>query len=243
MKLERIFAGAAILLLLALVGSCSLVWELTDPSDDPYLLDEEFVSGINMTKYADVMVSSTLEESDDPVLEVFAPWYGFETSAINDGIVQALTPDLIEPPATSVAWSSSDQDPSPENSQWILYTFPSRIKINELVMYGRTDTMPGYGNPGANFPQDFLVYATNSTPNDSWDDDGWASPLFEDWASAPAAVYEYSAPSEIRPSVSNPGRAHTIAATLPYRYMLLRITRNAGDFTQIAELEVYGEPE
>lgn len=231
------------MLLLSQVVSCSLVWEITAPSDDPYLLDEEFVPGINMTKYADVTVSSTLEKSDDPVLEVFAPWYGFETSAINDGIIQALTPDLIDPPATSVAWSSSDQDPSAENSQWILYSFPARIKINQVIIYGRTDTMPGYGNPGANFPQDFLIYATNSTPNADWESEGWVSPLFEDWASAPAAAYDYSAPSEIRPSVSSPGRSHTIGTPLAYRYMLMRITRNTGDFTQIGELEVYGEPE
>jgi hypothetical protein len=217
--------------MIAAVGGCALVGE--DPDDISVLLeDDEKIPGINVTKYSKATFSDSLDESDDQEMEEFANWYGFKKGAINDGVIQALTPNISE--TVSVGWSSDSQDPSEDDSQWVLYEFPVSIEVRQIILYGRTDTMPNYGEPGRNFPQDFKVYVTNREPQT----------IIQNWEDfANEIAYEYRAPARIRPTVASPGREHDMSEMRTGRYIILRITRNTGDYTQIGEFEVYGYPQ
>ena len=226
--LGRLLTG---LVVIAVFAGCALTG--ADPDDISVLLeDDERVPGINVTKYSRATFSDSLDESEDVDMEIFANWYGFKKGAINDGVIQALTPNFSD--TVSVAWSSDTQDPSEDESQWVLYEFPVSIEVRQIVLYARTDTMPSYGEPGRNFPQDFEVYVTNRDPET----------VIANWANfAGEKVYEYRAPARIVPTVANPSREHDMTLVKAGKYVILRITRNSGDYTQIGEFEVYGEPQ
>jgi hypothetical protein len=225
-----------ILGLLAVLGSCSFMGEY-DQSTYLTHFPEDAVNGSNWAPYAKVWVSSTLERADDhenPTsdesqrLLTFAPWYGWSKDALNDRVVNAITPDMPNISKPSVGWSSATKD-VPIYIRFDFSAYASAPVVSKVVLYARTDTNATYGNPGANFPQAFEVYTTNN-PMVAMDTTRWNE-------STPRG--SFSATSLVKPPLSKPGVEVVFASAVQAKYVMIKITQNTGDFTQLSEIGIF----